>query len=36
VPVARELQLHMWSQFCERVVRIAQTCTLDVDDAHAA
>jgi len=39
LPVARELQLHMWSHFCERVVRIAEgivmtnvemhTCTLD-------
>jgi Domain of unknown function (DUF1990) len=46
LPVARELQLHMWSQFCERVVRIARgivmtnvemhTCTLDVDDMLAA
>lgn len=39
LPVARELQLHMWSHFCEQVVRIAEgivmtnvemhTCTLD-------
>jgi hypothetical protein len=41
LPVARELQLHMWSHFCERVARIAKgivmtnvevhTCSLDQD-----
>lgn len=46
MPVARELQLHMWSHFCERVVRIAHgivmtnvemhTCTPDRDRDRAA
>jgi hypothetical protein len=46
LPVARELQLHMWSHFCEQVVRIAEgivmtnvemhTCTLDLDHLSAA
>lgn len=43
LPIARELQLHMWSHFCERVVRIAggitmtnvalHSCTAEVDPA---
>jgi hypothetical protein len=46
LPVARELQLHMWAHFCRRVVRIAEgivmtnvemhTCTRDQDGAPAA
>lgn len=46
LPVAREMQLHMWSHFCGRVVRIAKgilmsnvemhTCTLDPAESHAA
>jgi hypothetical protein len=45
LPVAREMQLHMWAHFCERVVRIAKgivmsnvemhTCALDPAAAHA-
>jgi len=46
LPIARELQLHMWSHFCQRVVRIAggivmsnvemHTCTRDEDGALPA
>lgn len=46
LPLAREMQLHMWSHFCQRVVRIGKgiamtnvemhTCTLDPDAALAA
>ena len=34
LPVARELQLHMWSHFCERVVRIADGILMTNVEVH--
>jgi Domain of unknown function (DUF1990) len=34
LPIARELQLHMWSHFCERVVRIADGIVMTNVEMH--